>query len=298
MIKTKDNDRLQRAGLCAILLVGDYGLCGQIMANSCGDLLTAWLTATIAAGLIWAAASVIPRPRCSAKHGELINHAAVFYFALMACLYLRGTALLWRQWAFPTSSVLLPALSLSLLAVYGGRRGLRPLLRLTLPVMTALFFFFLLDTAFLIPEMSFRRLALSSAGFDSILTLRLTGALLLPLPAALLLSPGSGDSPAGLSRVGLISGLLYLLLTALRSLLLLGRLTVWEPFPLLRSLMLVGVGPGLSRMDCWGLLALSGAMTTAVMLFAAGLLARIGEQRHCRLTAAAVAAFLTVCAFF
>lgn len=298
MRNTKDKEKLQGAGLSAVLLLGSYGVSGRIMAPDPASYTQTWLWAGGCAAVVWLAATYLPsRSRSKAGVRPLPDLLAALYLTACAGLYLRGLAALWRQWALPQTPRLVPALALALLTVYGASRGLRPVLRLSLPVLFTLSLFFLLDTALLIPEMSTSRLSLAYADFYPTLFGALTAALLLPLPAALLLTKGQGADRSWF-RGGALLGLAYLILSAVRSVLLLGPLAVLEPYPLLRSLMLVYVGPALNRMEAWGLMALSAAMATAAMALAAGALARQPFRGHEKAAWAALAGVLTAIAFF
>lgn len=302
MRNTQDKAPLQCCALNFVLLAGSYSVCGQIQAAStasAADFALNWLAAAAAVGMIWLAAAYIEPPLRNDSSGtRLFKLLAVIYLGFTAGCYLRGLIMLWRQWAYHETSPLVLAISAALLTLFGGSRGLRPALRLCLPVSAAVLVFFIADTALLAPEMSLSRLRLVYGAFSPQLFLKLLGALLLPLPAAILLRPADASDLHIPFQTGAVIGLSYLLLSALRSVLLLGSLTVWEAFPLLRTLTLVYVGPGLSRMDAWGLMALTGAMMTAAISMSAASLQLLSAYEKKKMISALLMAVLTFMAIF
>ena len=298
MRNTKDNGKLQSAALNAVLLMGSYSMCGRILTADPGDYALTWLCAAAVALMLWVLLAYTGSRWHGWRKSPLFSLAAAVYFTFAAGLYLRGLAALWRQWALPDTPLSVIAIIVSVLAVYGGSRGIRPVLRLCLPVFIIVCVFFVSDTALLVPEMSADRLRPLSAAVEPAVFVRLLAAMLLPLPAALLLPDGDAVELRPYFMGGAAIGLAYLFLSALRSVLLLGPLTVLEPYPLLRSLMLVYVGPGLSRMEPWGLTALCGAMIGAAMALSACALSFLPFGKRKALAAAAVAATLTAVVFF
>ena len=299
MKNTQDNKCLQCVGLCAVLLMGSYCISGGFIAGDAATYIINWLSAVLIAAFIWMGAAILlPRKEQLRKTCGFVSYVISLYFIISAGLYLRGLIALWRQWALPKTPLLLLAFTSAAVAVYGGSRGRKPVLRLCLPVFILVSFFYVMDTALLVPEMSMRRLSLVYGNFDAVLFLKLLGSMILPLPASILLLDGETEGMRPYFRSGAAVGLAYLLLSALRSVLLLGPLTIMEPYPLLRSLMLVYVGPSLNRMECWGLMALSAAMLASAMATAAGALSFFHIEVYKKAKAAAVTAAIAGIAFF
>ena len=293
----------QTAALAVVLLSGGYGLSGAVTAKNGAVYSLAWLLACLAAFLVWLGAAYLWTGRlpaaqgaAGAGEGQIWSQAqarpadagaravdlkspwaalpAALYLLLLAAAYLGGAARLWRLWALPTTPFWLLLLLQAALALYGAHRGCRATLRLGLPVCFVLLLLALLDTLLLLPQLSFSRLAGESLGAAASYLqpgLQIFARLMAALPALLLLAPTGRRDPASCREsrraliLGGLVGLVYLLLVALRASLLLGSLLSLQPYPILRSLMLAQAGPGLSRLEWWGVLALSGAMLTAAM---------------------------------
>lgn len=299
MKRTQDNNGLQCLGLSAVLLMGSYGICGWVMAGDSASYIINWLGAVMLAAVIWmSAATFLSHEKQLRKTGGCAPWLISLYFVAASGLYIRGLIALWRQWALPQTPLPILALSAAAVAVFGGSRGSKPVLRLGLPVLFVVSFFYIMDTALLVPEMSRHRLSLIYGGFDAAFFLKLLGAMLLPLPAALLLPNGGAKGIRSCFRCGAAAGLAYLLLSAIRSVLLLGPLAVMEPYPLLRSLMLVYVGPSLNRMECWGLMALSAAMLTSAIAMVAGAISYLPVKRYSIAKAVSLTLAITALAFF
>lgn len=299
MKRTADNECLQGGCLCAILLMGSYCMCGGVMASDSASYIINWLVAVMIAAVFWiGAAFVIKIDLQGQKIRGGVSCLIALYFIIASGFYIRGMIALWRQWALRQTPLLVLALISASVAVYGGSRGRKPVLRLGLPVLLVVSFFYVIDTALLVPEMSRYRLSLIYGSFDAAFFLKLLGVLLLPLPASLLLQGGETKRTRSCFRCGAAAGLVYLLLSALRSVLLLGPLTILEPYPLLRSLMLVYVGPSLNRMECWGLMALSAAMLTSAMAMAAGAISYSPIKGYKTAKSAVLTAAITAIAFF
>ena len=299
MKKIQDNKNLQSAGLNGVLLMGGYCISGGIMAGDSASYIINWLGAVLVSAFIWlGAASVMPNEKQVWKPRVYMPCLLSLYFIIASGLYIRGLIALWRQWALQQTPLPVLSLASAVVAVYGGSRGLKPVLRLGLPVLFVVSFFYITDTALLVPEMSRHRLCLMFGSFDAAFFLKLLGTMMLPLPAALLLQYGGSKRMRASFRVGAALGLAYLLLSAMRSVLLLGPLTVMEPYPLLPSLMLVYVGPALNRMECWGLMALSAAMLVSSMAMVAGALSYFPIKGRRTAKATALTAAITAIAFF
>ena len=299
MRNTHDNRCLQCLGLCAVLLMGSYCVSGGVMAEDSASYLINWLAAAMIAALIWMISStVLPYSKLQFKNSRSLSSLISLYFIIGSGLYIRGLNTLWRQWSLPQTPLPVLAVASAAVAVYGGSRGVRPVLRLCLPVIVVVSFFFVSDTFLLVPEMSHQRLCLYYGCFDAAFLLKLLGSMILPLPASLLLQEGGAKRLRPFFRGGAAVGLAYLLLSAMRSVLLLGPLTVMESYPLLRSLMLVSLGPALNRMECWGLMALSSAMLTSAMAMSGGALAFAPVKGHGAIKAAALTAAIAAIAFF
>lgn len=299
MKRTKDNEYLQCVALCAVLLMGSYCISGGVMVSDSASYIINWLAAVMIAAVIWLGASVaLPMEKQLRKPRNSACWLISLYFIFTAGLYLRGMIALWRQWALPQTPLLILSLFSAAVAVYGGSRGRKPILRLGLPVLFVVSFFYITDTALLVPEMSLNRLSVVFGSFEAVCFIKLLAAMILPIPASILMHDAGAKRMRCSFRLGAAVGLAYLLLSALRSVLLLGPLTVMEPYPLLRSLMLVYVGPSLNRMECWGLMALSAAMLTSAMTMAAGALSFFPIKWHSTVKAVTLTAAITSLAFF
>ena len=271
MRNTNDKESLQSAGLSTVSLMGAYSVCGRIITDDAASFTIIWLVSVAALVLIWSIYSLFPPLKLSPVKSQTTRSViAAAYLVAAAGLYLNGFINLWQQWSLPNTSRLLLTAAAALVAVYGGCRGIRPVLRLCIPVAFTVLVLFLLDTTLLIPEMTTARFSVAIAGFESSTILKLSAALLLPLPAAIIMLQPKQKGHRSWFLCGGLIGLGYLLLSALRSVMVLGPLTVLEPFPLLRALMLVDMGPGLGRMEVGGLMAISAAMLAAAMAFVAG----------------------------
>ena len=270
MKSTSDKETLQCIGLNAVMLMGGYGVCGRIIAKDVASYILIWLAGIAIVVLIWVLYTFLPSPKISLDESKTVFPIfAAAYMLTAAGLYLNGFIMLWQQWALPNTSRLLLSASAALVTVYGGSRGIRPVLRLCLPVGFALLVLFLLDTALLLPEMTIDRIRMANdAVFDIKAFLWLTLSLLLPIPAMIIVQNPKKYEHRSYCLCGVLIGLVYLLLSVLRSVMVLGPLTVLEPYPLLRALMLVYAGPGLGRMEAGGIMALSAAMLAAAMAFA------------------------------
>ena len=282
MNRTNYKENQQCAGLNAVLLMGGYSVCGRIIVDDVATYTMTWLVSVAVVIVFWIFFTILRtrHPKTARDTGRaLIPVIAVAYLTAVAGLYLNGFISLWQQWALPNTSSLVLAASAALLSVYGGCRGVRPALRLCLPVGLAVLVLFLLDTALLVPEMSPARLGVADAGFDVFAFLELTAAMLLSMPASFILLDEKKEN-LSYRLIGINIGLGYLLINVLRSVMVLGQLTVFEPYPLLRSLMLVYIGPGLGRMEAGGLMALSAAMLAAVMAFIAGAISMLPVCRR------------------
>ena len=293
-----ENAALQGISSTWVLLAATYGISGSILGTDSGAYVFCWLSAAAAAALFWVAAICNWRKDSSEiTHKHVAAALMGIYFFMAAAAFLRGLLSLWKQWALTDTPLLLLAAAASSVAVYGAQRGVRPVLRLCLPVALLAVISFIIDTALLLPEMSLERLHLEYS-FDAPLFFKLLGTMLLPLPASLLLINNEVKLTFPYHIAGALLGILYLAASAVRSVLLLGPLTVLEPFPLLDSLTLVYMGPALSRMDAWGLMALSAAMIASSMGLAAGGLLCLPQKWQGKTCSIVVAAVLTVLVFF
>ena len=299
MKNSKENAALQVLSLAWVLLAGTYGLSGSIPGPDSDTYVFCWLSAAAAAALFWTAAVCNWRKDFSEITNKPVASALMgLYFFIAAAAFLRGLLSLWKQWALADTPLLLLAAVASSVAVYGAQRGVRPVLRLCLPVALVAVISFIIDTALLVPEMSLERLHLEYKCFDAPLFFKLLGSMLLPLPASLLLINNDVKLTFPYHIAGALLGILYLAASAIRSVLLLGPLTVLEPFPLLDSLTLVYMGPALSRMDAWGLMALSAAMIASAMGLAAGGLLCLPPKWQGKTGSFIVAVVLTALVFF
>ena len=293
---SQDNIKLQCAGLNAVLLMGGYGICGRILTEDAASYGITWLCSVSAAAVIWAAAPQIDPVKV--RGTVFFGSFRVLYYLVATALYLRGFIALWQQWALPETPRIILTASAVLLTVYGGRCGSRPVLRLCLPVLFTVMLFFLLDTALLTPEMSASRLEIEKAFVDPSAFFDILAILILPLPAALYSSDLKTVGIRPYFTCGACIGLGYLMLSALRSQMLLGTLTVLDPYPLLKALMLVYVGRGLRRSETWGLMAISGAMLAAAMALMAGALYSFPKKYNKTALRAVMYILLTAAVFF
>ena len=299
MRNTNDKESLQSAGLSTVSLMGAYSVCGCILTDDAASFTIVWLVSVAALILIWSIYSLLPPLKLSpGKRKTAYDLFAAAYLIVDAGLYLNGFIDFWQQCSLPNTSRLLLSAAAALVAVYGGCRGIRPVLRLCLPVAFTVLVLFLLDTILLVPEMTTARFSVAYAGFESSTILKLSAALLLPLPAAIIMLQPKQKGHRSWFLCGGLIGLGYLLLSAMRSVMVLGPLTVLEPFPLLRALMLVDMGPGLGRMEAGGFMAISAAMLAAAMAFVAGAFSLLPFLSRKRLAIVAVYIALTVVVFF
>lgn len=280
MRNTNDKENLQCAGLNAVLLMGGYSVCGRVSASDAASYTLAWMISISICVIVWFLASFIrPLKRTSGTGRTLASLLASSYLIFAAGMYINGFIMIWQQWSLPNTPRLLLSAAAALAALYGGSRGIRPVLRLCLPVVLTVLILFLVDTALLFPEMTVARLSVADAAFEFKSFLRLSLALMLPLPAALLMQQPMRVEKRVYFFSGAFMGSAYLLLTVLRSVLVLGPLSVLGPYPLLRALMLVSMGPGLGRMEAGGIMALSAAMLAAAMAFTAGAFSFLSSLR-------------------
>ena len=299
MRNTNDKESLQSAGLTTVFLMGAYSVCGRIITDDAASFTIVWLVSVSALVLIWSIYSLLPTLKLSPDKSQTTRSViAAAYLVAAAGLYLNGFIMLWQQWSLPNTPRLLLSAAAALVAVYGGSRGIRPVLRLCLPVAFTVLLLFLLDTALLFPEMTSAFLSLSNADFESMSFLRLSATLLLPMPAVIIMQQPKQKELYPYSLCGVLLGLGYLLLSSLRSVMVLGPLTVLEPYPLLRTLMLVYMGPGMGRMEAGGLMAISAAMLAAAMAFVAGAFSTFPFMRRKRSAIVAVYIALIVAGFF
>lgn len=265
----------QLSGVALCLLVAPVGL-SLGLGNSLGrSVLLLWLAALVLSGLVYL---LLPFRMAANPPGRLRAGAELVYLLAMGGLFLAALVRLWLDWTQSAIPFAVYAALLALLLAYAAHLGLRAVWRLSVLIAAVLLVMTVADSLLLTPQMRLSRLSgVVMPSFDDLWRpgCLLLALLLWPLPLlpALRRQADIADQAArrGLHRGVGLAGLWFLLAVS-RNLLVLGELMQLDRYPLLRVLKMVEVGVGLSRLEYFGLLALTAA--AAVGLMAVSALAR------------------------
>ena len=206
------------------------------------------------------------------KEGFLQKTVALYlslYGLLLTGVFLFGAISFWTAWAMPRTPFWFYALTLALLSSYGAFRGTQAVLRMGVLVFFLLLAMAILDTLFLVPQMEWQWIV---ADFSTKMpalwqenSAKIALFLLLPLPLLLLLFRKAPKKRKKLFLGAAVCGL-YLLLVAARNVLLLGNLIPLDRYPILRTMKMIELGMGLSRMEYLGLFSLMAAILFGSMI--------------------------------
>ena len=270
-LKREKTTALQLTMATACLLWSVTGVSASIGAESGRSLWLAWLLALAVAAPVYALL-----PRCCGKQpaGRAGAVLLALYALLAAAVCLCGAIFLWSEWTQTRAPFFVYAAVLALLIGYGVARGRLAALRLCVLLAAILALLAVVDSLLLLPQMELARLSYHpgrQSAYILPVMLRLLLTLLLPLPFVIVLSRqaraqlDAGRAQRAVWR-GFCLGAAYLLLVAVRNVLILGDLLILDHYPLLRSLKMVEINVGLSRLEYFGMLALLAVVLGAAMV--------------------------------
>ena len=235
---------------------------------------TAWIFGGILAILLYAVCSFGYRklPISSWPGWLKLGLAALGagYCLAVCAAFLSSSISLWTDWAMENTPFWAFAVLLSVAVGYGSYCGKKAVLRLSVLSLFVLLLIAVIDTLMLLPDIQLDRLR----GFPNEMTASLLPAsfkvaalLLLPLPAVFILLNDADFIRGNHKSIGLGVALLvlWLVIAAVRSVLLLGVLIQLDGYPMISSLMEADAGIGLVRLEYLGVLAMMNIIIVGAM---------------------------------
>lgn len=262
----------QLTAVTACFLWSTTGLTAAIGTQAGRALWLCWLLALVAVAPVY---MQFPRFVLNNERKKWVSFVYPIYAVLASAVCLSAIIYVWEEWTMTQAPFAIYAALLALLVGYAAARGTVAAMRLSVLLAASLLVLALFDTLLLLPQMELHRIILpiySSAGKILPTTLLLLLLLLLPLPSLVFVTRRSREEGLPMAQIqrslrhGFLWGSFYLLLSAVRNVLALGDLLIFDHYPLLRALKMTELGIGLSRLEYFGMMALLAVVASAAML--------------------------------